>query len=739
MRYRWIGFLIGLVSLWPLYVAQSRLEMDRQLASMFAADDPALMDFQCLQVAFGGNLVVMLVYDDDDLMTDDGWMRSVRWTNRVESIEGVEGVLSVAKLVDVFQYMRPSLPFASQSTPKLFDSEDPVAEQFRELFAGYTHSADERTGAVVAMLRPNEVASTLRALRATADEMSATMGQPVTVVGEPVLLEDAFDLILADGRRLALGTIGLLCLVILVSLRDLRVVLLSSVCIVWTTLATRAAMVGLGIELSLVSSILIAIVAVVVVASVMHVGTGVRRGGQSLLRTLAMLAIPIAVTCLTDAAGFISLVVSDVRPVRQFGIMTATAAIAVLVSLLLFTPAIMGLSRRLRWSSLRSSSLSRIAVPLRRLASISVNRRRPLGWLAVVLIAACAMYVSTLKTNTSFLDNFRDESEIVLAYQRVEDRLGGAGVMDLVLPAPQVISASYMNDVRELETRLRAIRVGPIRLTKVLSIADADAIASEVALLAFAPPEVRLAGMRSAIPAFAEALLRFPDPEQPTIQRSLRIMLRCEEDLSGDDKAALVKSVRREVNATSFGTESLNERPIVVTGYSILMSQLVASLVSDQWWALLMALATVGGLIWLVTRRFRETIAALLVNTLPILMVLSFTGIFGGELDLGSAMIGAVSIGLSIDGSVHFLAGYHRRLNSGQAAHEAAIEAAADLGTPILLASLALVVGFGVLVTSPFVPTATFGLLVSATLAASSIANLSLLPAMVVWMGGTRL
>lgn len=212
-------------------------------------------------------------------------------------------------------------------------------------------------------------------------------------------------------------------------------------------------------------------------------------------------------------------------------------------------------------------------------------------------------------------------------------------------------------------------------------------------------------------------------------------MLRSKEGLSGEDKASLVNAVRQEVDATSFGNKALDERGITVTGYSILMSRLVASLVSDQWWALLTALTAVGGLIWLVTKRVSETFAALLVNTLPILVVLTFTGALGGELDLGSAMIGAVSIGLSIDGSVHFLAGYRRQLESGQSTSESAIEAAANLGPPILLASLALVVGFGVLITSPFVPTATFGLLVSATLAASSIANLTLLPAMVVWLG----
>lgn len=717
--------------------------MDRRLASMFSNDDPAILDYQRLQANFGGNLVVMMVYDDDELMSEAGSRRSFNWTRRIESIDGVEGVLSVAKLVDVFAYMRPSLPFAADGPPKLFDRDDPVATDFRELFAGYTHSPDETTAAVVAMLDPDRINATLGQLRTVAAEMSASMTENVTLVGEPVLLEDAFDLILADGRRLAIGTTTLLCLVILVSLRDARVVLLSAVSIVWTTLATRAAMVIFSIDLSLVSAILIAIVAVIVVASVMHIGTGVRPGRTrtNLLTTLSVLAIPIAVTCLTDAAGFASLMVSDVRPVGQFGIMTATAAIGVLIALLLFTPAIMSLPDRLGWSRSDTESDPRFAAAIRRIATASLNHRRSLGWCCALTVIVCGAYVSTLKTNTSFLNNFRDDSPIVSAYERVERRLGGASVMDVIVPAPMTISSNYFAAVSDLEERLRNLRVGPnhdVRLTKVLSIADADAVAGRVPLLSFAPPEVRLAGMRSAIPAFAQALLKFPGADDGiSTLRSLRIMLRSGEGLSGDDKAALVAGIEKEITTTSFDDLELNQRPILLTGYSVLMSRLVASLVRDQWWALATALACVGALIWFVTGSLSETVAALLVNTLPILFVLSVTGVLGGQLDLGSAMIGAVSIGLSIDGSVHFLAGYHRRLEAGTSSYESAIEAAADLGTPILLASLALVIGFGVLVTSPFVPTATFGLLVSATLAASAIANLTLLPAMVIWLAGT--
>ncbi|TWT88052.1 efflux RND transporter permease subunit [Neorhodopirellula pilleata] len=745
VRWRWFALVLGLATLGPLWWAQAGLRVNRELAAMFAPDDPVLNDYQTLQSTFGGNVVVMLVYEDD-LWSVDGVRRNRQWSTRVDSIEGVAGVLSVAKLVDVFAYLRPALPFSNRSEPALLDRGDPIAEQFRDLFEGYTHGPERSgrsTASIVAMIDPQFASRAVGALKT----LSREMGNQAVLVGEPVLLEDAFDMIVADGRRLAIGTISLLCLVIVVSLQDLRIVLLSAASITWSTIATRALMVAWGIEMSLVSTILIAIVAVIVVASAMHLGVQRFRGAVTIERVLAGLAIPISLTCLTDAAGFASLMVSDVRPVTQFGVMTATAAMMVMVSLVLFAPAIMSLPDRLSSRWVRNASRSGHAVTmsvrhhdaLRSMARWCVERSGVLSVLVVVTVLIGGIYVSRLTTNTSFLKNFRDDSSIVSAYVRIEDRLGGAGVMDVMIPAPDQITSEFLKTVRELEDRLRAIRVGSqhdVGLTKVLSLADADAVAAQVTMLSFVSPEVRLAGMRSAIPTFAEALLTFPNAsddrssqtDQATEQRWLRIMLRTQEDLPGPDKTALTEAVRNEVESSVWKT---SRRP-VVTGYSVLMANLVSSLVRDQWWALTTALFFVGAILWWSTRRFGEMIAALAVNTIPILIVLACTGLFGGELDLGSAMIGAVSIGLSIDGSVHFLTGYHRRLRRGHAAVDAAIDSAADLGAPILLASLALVVGFAVLITSPFVPTSTFGLLVSVTLGLSSIANLTLLPALVI-------
>jgi predicted RND superfamily exporter protein len=143
-------------------------------------------------------------------------------------------------------------------------------------------------------------------------------------------------------------------------------------------------------------------------------------------------------------------------------------------------------------------------------------------------------------------------------------------------------------------------------------------------------------------------------------------------------------------------------------------------------------------MVWILliaaTRSMRLASAALVPNVLPALLVLAVVGLCGGKLNMGAAMIAAVSIGLSIDGSVHFLSGYRRLRRRGHDAAAAAVASASNVGVPLFLATVALVIGFSVLATSEFVPTATFGLLVAATMAAGTGINLTLLPALVAWI-----
>ena len=256
------------------------------------------------------------------------------------------------------------------------------------------------------------------------------------------------------------------------------------------------------------------------------------------------------------------------------------------------------------------------------------------------------------------------------------------------------------------------------------------------------------------MPVFVNALVTPPSEDA---QRQMRIMLRSREHLSAAEKRGLIDAVEQVVRKHTTdaqwqelvsGGASLpgktdentpgkttgkvpGQVPGKVTGYYVMMTRLVDQLVNDQWRCFVASSILIWILLLVATRSLRLATAALLPNLLPVFFVLAMVGLVGGKINMGAAMIAAVSVGLSIDGSVHFLASYQRHRRAGHTADVSASHAAGNVGVPVLLATTALVVGFSVLATSEFVPTATFGLLVAVTLAAGTVINLTLLPAFV--------
>ena len=751
VRIRFVFLVIALIIFAVAYPVSRQVRMDRSISAMFDPDDDTFRDYAELQAAFGGNAVAIVVYRDANLLSPEGFQRSANVTQRIETVSGVKGVLSPSVLSELVAKVRPAgfLTGFSNKVPALMRKRDSVARGIDDLFQGYTHSEDHSRAAVVAMLDPEHPPETIESIK----EIGASLPRDypediseVSIVGEPVLVHDGFALIERDGAQLATMTVVLLSIVVLISLVDLRFILLSAGVIVWSLTLTRAAMVWFDLGLSLVSTILTAIVTVIAVASVLHLGVRFRiarnRGfdqHRSTVRSIALLLLPILWTCATDAAGFAALRFSRIAPVQDFGLIVALAAVFVFIAVVLLAPSVMmipNVQAGKKLHQMQRTLARRIRRGCLRVASSFVNNKRLGVAITIALVIVSILGVWKSETETSFLKNFRSDSPIVMDYDRVEHSFGGAGVWDVVIDAPDSPSKKYLAHVLAMEAELRSIRVaGDASLSKVISLADAVDVVGRARTLRYLSPTIRLRGMRLVMPVFVDALLT---PKGEGRRRQLRIMLRSSEHLTASQKTSLITEVERIVSEFTSGANwnafFVTQEPTqqgTVTGYYVMMSRLVSQLIQDQWRCFVASSILIWILLLMATRSWRLATAALLPNLLPVFFVLAVVGLSGQKINMGAAMIAAVSIGLSIDGSVHFLASYRRHRDDDHSQDVSASHAAGNVGVPVMLATVALVVGFSVLATSDFVPTATFGMLVAITLAAGTFINLTLLPAFV--------
>ena len=160
----------------------------------------------------------------------------------------------------------------------------------------------------------------------------------------------------------------------------------------------------------------------------------------------------------------------------------------------------------------------------------------------------------------------------------------------------------------------------------------------------------------------------------------------------------------------------------------MLLTYLIHSMVRDQWVTFGVAAAGIGLMLLAAFRSPKLALIALVPNALPIVMVLGALGWLDLKINMGAAMIAAVSMGLSVDSSIHYLTSFRRAQREGQTVSQALAEVQQTVGRAMVFSTLALIVGFTVLCISQFVPTIYFGALVSISMLGGLVGNLLVLP-----------
>ena len=740
-----VPLAVAAVALAAFSVERSRhLEFSRSIDAMFDRTDPALVPYRRIARTFGSSEVVLAAYDDPELFTPAGIDRLRTLTDQLAAMPGIASASSLA-----------STPLGQ----RIIDLDSsPTARKFVRLLEGYAVGADHRTAGVVCVLAPPAAglvtareqavsrADTIDRVRAIMDDLPAG-----TVAGEPVMLREGFAMLERDGNLLGTASGILAGLVLLVSFRSLRWLIVPLAVVLLALWTTRGVLAVVGLKLTMVSTMLSAMITVVGIATVTQVIVEFRRQRdlghpppEALQAAFAGLFWPILGAIATDVIGFGSLVFSRVGPVHDFGVMTSIGAGMVLLAVG-FTVPFLALAGRFDADPRRAWGEAALDLGLDRLVRRIVQHPVPILVASIAAVGITMAGMRWLEVETDFTRNFRDASPVVASYDMVESRLGGAGVWDVLVPASDPIDGSTVKRLTRLADRLRTeVTIpdgnGEVRpaLTKVMSVADVLAAVSPVPLEQLQATRVgdwivtrAVELLREQMPQMGRALIGRDPLDDSTW---LRMTLRARERQPTEAKRSIIAQVQRIVCEECPAADG---RPAgEVTGFFVLLAQLVERMLADQWLTFLIAVA---GIFLLLAVAFRSPLLAaiaLVPNALPIFVVLGLMGWLGARINMGTAMIAAVSMGLSVDSSIHYIVAFRRHM-AAEGACAAALETAHQTaGRAMIFSTLALVVGFLALTTSGFVPTVSFGWLSCLTLLGGLVGNLVVLPVLLILTAG---
>ncbi len=764
---RYVVFSAIVILLVVLAVWGRRVGYEQSINSFFAEDDPYMRVYQQAARTFGDDNFVFIVYDDPELLTPAGIDRvaelaaavapgRIAGVQRVESLDAMPLLWAVDDALLALDRMPAmlrayALKKAKESVANLDlktnamtvggalrasggDASSRSAMRDRltrhPLFLGTLIDASGTTTALVARLKKTQehnVIATVGALREAADGFATRhgIGRPA-VVGPPVLLAAGFSAIEIDGRRLAAIGMILIGVVTLSAVRSVwwAIVPMLAGWVIW--LATENVLARSGIRLALSGGPLVAQIIVLTMPAASHLAIHFRDDRRreadprrAARATLASVAAPIAWTAITGAIGYGALVTSAVMPVRQFGAILATCTLGAAVLVMLLAPVAMLPPFRLE-VPVRYGSRSRVSAAMNRL--IYWVHRHPVaivGAVAAVVLPVSAGLVR-LDYETNYINLFRPETRVVRDYHTVESRLGGIGVVELVVPVDGAVTPATLAKMKRVEDRVRGIRASaPNAVAQVLSMATV------------LDPDGRLAGLPADRGArlLADKLALIAASPQGELLRGFwnpqagqsRLLIRLKEQQPAPDKARIF-GMATGAAAEEFGPSAY------LTGLSFLMTRTTQAVISTQWgtfaWSAL-------GILLMLTLAFRSPVLAalaILPTLLSVALVLGLMGWLGIRLDMATALVASVALGLSVDDTFHCLLQFHRHRRT-QGFRRRLFDSYRVSGPGVILSSLAVAIGFGALRASEFEPFVNFGTMVGIATAGSTLGNLVLLPA----------
>jgi hypothetical protein len=729
-----------------------QLRFDASIVSLFPKDDPVLQAYLESVRVFGGGETLVVAYRDPELLTPDGlkWLHSI--AERLRQLKP-----AVSQVASLAEGRWPPEPLDERPLYEQVESRGATPDQVREslldseVYRNLLLAEDGQTTAILINLRPKESDEERQHVIETIRTIARENRFPTYVAGGPLLTYDASTYVDQDSFRLGWASTLVLSVVIGVLFRKLRWVLLPLAVVHVTLVWTKGSLWLFSAQLSMVSTTLTALVTVVGVAAVVQVTARYREEREraevrdALMRTMALAGPAVFWASLTTAAGFASLLVTSIVPVQHFAIMLALASMLVFVASAAIIPAVVLFGRPADPGA--APGEAQIEHILETTMQFSLRRPWLVGLAFLALLGLTAAGILLIRAETDFTRNFRRSAPIVTDYEFIERHLGGAGTIEIEFDVPQSahpkrpgsgdekdrkrITPEFVNRLRDLEKKLRANQNHPA-FTKVIGLPDVidfveGGSAAGVGQMAAAMfgPQGKLDGIIS--------LLRQKQPDFVTTfwnedANRMRLIVRAREQEPSHVKDELLDWLQRTA------AEHLNEAGaspnVRVTGVYTLLNHLVSGLMADQLNTFLLATALVFLVMCVALRSIRLAIVGLVPKLGPILMVLGAMGWLGVPIDMGTPMIAAVSMGLSVGFSIHYLYRFRQERAAGQPFDLALRATHRRVGGAMVFSNLALVVGFAVLGLSNFIPTVHFSLLANVALVGGLAGNLLVLPIM---------
>jgi predicted RND superfamily exporter protein len=770
-------FVILLITLLSFGYYSKDFRLDASSETLLIEGDPDLEYLREITERYGSKEFLVLTYTPNEGMVSDTSVNNL--LSLKYKIQSLDWVHSVITLLDIPLLNNSDAPLQErlESFKTLKDEGVDKDRGFKEIlnspvFRNFVISEDGKTSGIIVNIKQNPPLEDIE--NRSQDEIEQYRDQikkqnhenileirdviksyedigKIYLGGIPMIADDMMTFIKSDIVVFGLGVLLFIIATLWFVFRKLIWIIVPISSCFFSVVIMMGLLGLLGWKVTVISSNFIALMLILTMAMNIHMSTRflqLRKSNSSksnlqiLTLTTGKMFWPILYTVLTTVIAFLSLIFSGIKPIIDFGWMMTFGLITSFIITFTLLPTLLSFAPTKNMSVIKDEG-SKIT---KFLGKLSLNFQTPIFIVTIIIIGLSVFGISKLEVENSFINYFSKNTEIYKGMKLIDEELGGTTPLEVILKFPEAKkekteeeddfedwgNESEQDDEKYWFTKDKIDTIATVhnyldslpQIGKVLSFSSIIDVATQ---LNNDKPlgTLEMGVLYSKIPESIKTDII--DPYISIEDNEARISLRIidsQENLRRNDL----------INKINFDLENelgIEKDQYKLAGVLILFNNLLQSLFKSQILTLGLVMIGIFAMFMILFRNIKLSLIGVVPNFIAAFFILGIIGLLGIPLDMMTITIAAITIGIAVDNSIHYIYRFKEEFSKINNYKETLTTCHSTVGTAILNTSITIVFGFSILVLSKFIPTIYFGVFTGLAMLLAMISVLTLLPSLI--------
>ena len=774
-------FVLLLITVLSFGYYSKDFRLDASSETLLIEGDPDLAYLQEVTERYGSKDFLVLTYTPNEgMVTDKSINNLLSLKYKIQSLNWVHNVIT---LLDIPLLNNSDAPLQErlESFKTLKDEGVDKDRGFKEIlnspvFRNFVISENGNTSGIIVYIKENKKLENIEniskeEIEAYKDKIKKQNHENILEIrqviqsyddigkiylgGIPMIADDMMTFIKSDIVVFGLGVLLFIIATLWFVFRKLIWIIVPISSCLFSVVIMMGLLGILGWKVTVISSNFIALMLILTMAMNIHMSTRFlqlrkdfpkKNNFEIISLTTNKMFWPIIYTVFTTVFAFLSLIFSGIKPIIDFGWMMTFGLITSFIITFTLLPTLLNFAPS-KNISLKKEQDSKITAFL---GSVSLNNKNTIFGITGLVIILSMIGISKLEVENSFINYFNKDTEIYKGMKLIDEELGGTTPLEVILKFPEKeefkeekvsteddefddwADEEESNDEKYWFTKDKIDKIASVhnyldslpQIGKVLSFSSIIDVATQ---LNNNKPlgTLEMGVLYSKIPDSIKT--EIIDPYLSIEDNEARISLRVIDSQENLRRNDLINKIKFDLK----NKIGLDESEFKLAGVLILFNNLLQSLFKSQILTLGLVMVGIFSMFIILFRNIKLSLIGVVPNFIAAFFILGIIGLLGIPLDMMTITIAAITIGIAVDNSIHYIYRFKEEFSKIKDYNKTLKVCHSTVGVAILNTSITIVFGFSILVLSKFIPTIYFGMFTGLAMLLAMVSVLTLLPSLI--------